>query len=138
MKYIITDNPKEEDINVILNNLMQYNLSHIELREVKPLAIFVNDENSNKIGGISAETHGNWLEISYLWVDEKLRGKKVGSKLLNDVEAEALKRGCKYSFVDTFSFQAKDFYLKSGYKEVFTLEEYPLTSKRHYFVKQLI
>lgn len=138
MKYIITDNPKEEDIKVILNNLIQYNLSHIELKEVKPLAIFVNDENSKQIGGISAETHGNWLEISFLWVDEKLRGHKVGSKLLNDVEAEALKRGCKYSFVDTFSFQAKDFYLKSGYKEVFTLEEYPLTSKRHYFVKRLI
>lgn len=138
MKYIITDNPKEEDIKLILNNLIQYNLSHIELKEVKPLAIFVNDESSSQIGGISAETHGNWLEISYLWVDENLRGKKIGSKLLNDVEAEALKRGCKYSFVDTFSFQAKDFYLKSGYKEVFTLEEYPLTSKRHYFVKQLI
>jgi len=138
MKYIITDNPKEEDIKIILNNLIQYNLSHIELKEVKPLAIFVNDENSNQIGGISAETHGNWLEISFLWVDEKLRGQKVGSKLLKDIEAESLKRGCKYSFVDTFSFQAKDFYLKSGYKEVFTLEEYPLTSKRHYFVKQLI
>jgi len=138
MKYIITDNPKEEDIKIILNNLIQYNLSHIELKEVKPLAIFVNDENSNQIGGISAETHGNWLEISFLWVDENLRGEKVGSKLLKDVEAEALKRGCKYSFVNTFSFQAKDFYLKSGYKEVFTLEEYPLTSKRHYFVKQLI
>ena len=138
MKYIITDNPKEEDIKIILNNLIQYNLSHIELKEVKPLAIFVNDENCNQIGGISAETHGNWLEISFLWVDENLRGEKVGSKLLKDVEAEALKRGCKYSFVNTFSFQAKDFYLKSGYKEVFTLEEYPLTSKRHYFVKQLI
>lgn len=138
MKYIITDNPKEEDIKIILYNLIQYNLSHIELKEVKPLAIFVNDENSNQIGGISAETHGNWLEISFLWVDEKLRGQKVGSKLLKDIEAESLKRGCKYSFVDTFSFQAKDFYLKSGYKEVFTLEEYPLTSKRHYFVKQLI
>lgn len=138
MKYIMTDNPKEQDISVILNNLIEYNLAHIESKEVRPIAIFVNDENSNKIGGISAETHGNWLEISFLWVDEKLRGQKIGSKLVKDVEVEAIKRGCKYSFLDTFSFQAKDFYLKLGYKEVFTLEEYPLTSKRHYFVKQLI
>ncbi|MBU3131004.1 GNAT family N-acetyltransferase [Clostridium gasigenes] len=137
MKYIMTDNPKEEDISVILNNLIKYNLAHIELREVKPIAIFVNDENDNKIGGISAETHGNWLEVSFLWVDEKLRGQKIGSKLLKDVEVEAIKRGCKYSFLDTFSFQAKDFYVKLGYKEVFTLEDYPLTSKRHYFVKRL-
>lgn len=38
MKYIMTDNPKEQDISVILNNLREYNLSHIELKEVKPLA----------------------------------------------------------------------------------------------------
>ncbi|MCM1992145.1 GNAT family N-acetyltransferase [Oceanirhabdus seepicola] len=137
MKYIMTDNPKEQDLNVIINNLIEYNLSQIELKEVKPLAIFVNDEAGNNIGGISAETHGNWLEISLLWVDENLRGQKIGSKLLIDAESEAIKRGCKYSFLDTFSFQARDFYVKLGYKEVFTLEEYPLTSKRHYFVKQL-
>lgn len=137
MKYIMTDNPKEKDISVILNNLIKHNLAHIELKEVKPIAIFVNDENDKEIGGISAETHGKWLEISLLWVDEKLRGQNIGSKLVKDVEVEAIKRGCKYSFINTFSFQAKDFYEKLGYKEVFTLEEYPLTSKRHYFVKQL-
>lgn len=137
MKYIMTDNPKEQEIDEILNNLRAYNLSHIELKVVKPLAIFVNEENDNIIGGISAETHGNWLEISYLWVDERLRGQKVGSKLVKDVEVEAIKRGCTSSFLNTFSFQAKDFYLKLGYKEVLTLEEYPLTGKRHYFIKQL-
>ncbi|SCY61366.1 GNAT family N-acetyltransferase [Alkaliphilus peptidifermentans] len=138
MKYIMTDNPKEQDIIEIRDNLIKYNLSHIELKHVKPIVIIVNDENANKIGGISATTHGNWLEISFLWVDEKLRGQKIGLKLLQDVEEEAIKRGCKYSFLDTFSFQARDFYIKSGYKEVLTLDEYPLTSKRHYFVKQLI
>lgn len=138
MKYIVTDKPTNEDINKIVEKIIEFNLSRIELKEVKPIAIFVRDENDNEIGGISAETHGNWLEISLVYVDEKLRGQKIGSKLLKDVETEAIKRGCKYSFVDTFSFQAKGFYIKSGYKEVFTLEEYPLTSKRHYFVKQLI
>ncbi|AFM39254.1 acetyltransferase [Desulfosporosinus acidiphilus SJ4] len=137
MKYLMTDNPKGQDISVILDNLRKYNLSRIELNVVKPLAIFVNDENDNIMGGISAETHGNWLKILFLWIDEKIRAQKIGSKLLKDAEAEAIKRGCKYSFVDTFSFQAKNFYIMSGYKEVFTLEEYPLTSKRHYFVKQL-
>ena len=137
MKYTMTDNPKEQDICVILDNLRKYNLSRRELNVVIPLAIFVNDENADTMGGISAETHGYWLKILLLWIDEKLRGQKIGSKLLKDAEVEAIKRGCKYSFVDTFSFQAKNFYIKSGYKEVFTLDEYPLTSKRHYFVKQL-
>ncbi|GMA99988.1 GNAT family N-acetyltransferase [Pelosinus sp. IPA-1] len=137
MKFTMTDNPKEEDIQEILNHLREYNLSRIECKLVKPIAIFVTDENGSKIGGITGETHGNWLEIDYLWVDEKARGARVGSKLVRDVETEAQKRGCTYVFLNTFSFQAKDFYIKLGYKEVFTLEQYPITGKRHYFVKQL-
>lgn len=137
MKYIMTDDPKDEDMAVIIDNLREYNLARIELNVVKPLAIFVHDDSGHKLGGISAKTHGNWLEVSLFCIDEKVRGQKIGSKLLKDVEIEAVKRGCKYSFLDTFSFQAKGFYVKLGYKEVFTLEDYPLTGKRHYFVKHL-
>ena len=53
-------------------------------------------------------------------------------------KAEARKRGCKYAFVDTFSFQAPTFYKNHGYREVFTLEEYPYTGKRHYYTKELL
>lgn len=51
-----------------------------------------------------------------------------------DIRAQ---RGCKYAFVDTFSFQAPAFYEKHGYREVFTLEDYPYTEKRHYYTKDL-
>ena len=44
----------------------------------------------------------------------------------------------KNAFVDTFSFQAPAFYKKYGYREVFTLEEYPYTGKRHYYTKELL
>ena len=43
----------------------------------------------------------------------------------------------KYAFVDTFSFQAPGFYKKLGYKEVFTLTEYPYPGSRTYFTKEL-
>ncbi len=58
--------------------------------------------------------------------------------MLTAAEKEATERGCKYSFVDTFSFQAPEFYVKHGYQEVFTLENYPYKGKRHYYVKKLI
>lgn len=72
-----------------------------------------------------------------MWVSKDLRGQHIGSSILMQAEKVAKERGCKYAFLDTFSFQALEFYKKFGYKEVFTLEEYPLTGKRHYFTKEL-
>ena len=83
------------------------------------------------------DTHGNWLEIGYLWVSEKLRGQHIGTDLMHKVEDIAKNRGCKYVFLNTFSFQAPDFYVKLGYKEEFVLNDYPLTGKRYYFTKEL-
>ena len=53
------------------------------------------------------------------------------------MQRTARQRGGKYVFLDTFSFQAPEFYKKHGYKEVFTLENYPVTGKRHYYTKEL-
>ena len=137
MDYTVTDEPKREDEEALFNNLKEFNLAHIELDVVQKLAVFQYDENGTLVAGLSAKTHGNWLSVSYLWIAEKARGKGLGSKMLKDAEDEAVKRGCRFAFLDTFSFQAKDFYLKMGYQEVFTLEHYPVTGKRHYFTKPL-
>lgn len=138
MDYTITDTPSNEDAEALFNNLKEFNLAHIELDVVQELAIFQHDEEGTLVAGLSAETHGNWLSVSYLWIREKARGKGLGSKMMQDAETEAVRRGCKFAFLDTFSFQAKDFYLKLGYQEVFTLEHYPVAGKRHYFTKALI
>ena len=78
-----------------------------------------------------------WICIWFLFVGEAFRGQGLGSRLLEAAENEARQRGCKYAFVDTFSFQAPAFYEKHGYREVFTLEDYPYTEKRHYYTKAL-
>lgn len=61
----------------------------------------------------------------------------IGSQILMQAEKTAKERGCQYAFLDTFSFQAPQFYKKHGYEQVFALEEYPLTGKRYYFTKKL-
>jgi GNAT superfamily N-acetyltransferase len=127
----------EKDIEDIFRELKQYNLSMREKSESIPIGIFVEDINGKKTAGLTGETFGNWLCIKYLWVSEELRGKGIGKQLIDAAETEAKKRGCKYAFVDTFDFQAPDFYRKLGYQDVFALKEYPYTGARFYYTKEL-
>ena len=55
----------------------------------------------------------------------RVRKDDHGSTLLKEVEKIAKEKGCKLVHLDTFDFQAKDFYLKRGY-EIFDvlLKEY--------------
>ena len=134
----ITSDGDVHDVNEIHELLKEYNLRHREASKSIPVGVFLEDEMGQKLAGLTGETFGNWLCIQYLFVSEQFRGQQIGSKLLEAAEAEARKRGCKYAFVDIFSFQALTFYKKHGYREVFTLEEYPYTGKRHYYTKKLL
>ena len=137
MKFKITDKITEEDENIIFKELLGYNLARIEDKNPRDLGIYLQDEAGQKIAGLIGNTHGNWLSIKFLWVSEELRGQNIGSSILSQAEKTAKERGCEYSFLDTFSFQAPEFYRKHGYKEVFVLENYPVTGKRYYFTKTL-
>ncbi|MCY7217271.1 GNAT family N-acetyltransferase [Streptococcus cristatus] len=121
-----------------LGNLIRaYNQSKREPSKSEPLNIYVEDQQGNLIAGMVAETFGNWLEIEYLYVQEDFRGQGIGSNILNRAEKEARERKCKYSFVNTYQFQAPNFYKKHGYEEVFALKEYPYTGERYYYTKAL-
>jgi len=136
MELRITKDGDERDIAFIHNALREYNLAKREPSENVPLGIFLED-TGEKLAGLTGETFGNWLCLKYLWVREDLRGRGIGKKVLQAAETEAVTRGCKYAFVDTFDFQAPTFYEKMGYSEVFALNEYPFTGSRHYYTKIL-
>lgn len=137
MDFVLTDNINEKDEKTIFEGLLEYNLERIEDKNPKDLGIYLQDEEGKKVAGLIGNTHGNWLSVKYLWVSGYLRGRHIGSKLLEQAEKTAKERGCKYVFLDTFSFQAPLFYKKHGYTEVFALENYPVTGKRYYFTKSL-
>ena len=137
MKLEITDQIQEQDQKAIFSGLLEYNLARIEDQHPQDLGIYVRNESGEITAGLIGSTHGNWLSVKYLWVSESLRGQRIGSQLLETAEQTAKERGCKYSFLDTFSFQAPEFYQKHGYREVFTLEHYPISGKRFYFTKTL-
>lgn len=133
----ITSDGAEKDIQEIHAMLKAYNLRHREPSDDVPIGVFYEDGSGKKLAGLTGETFGNWLCIKYLFVSETLRGQGIGRQLLQAAEAEAATRGCKYAFVDTFSFQAPEFYKKMGFQEVFALHEYPYTGARYYYIKIL-
>ena len=77
------------------------------------------------------------LYVDVLVVDQKYHKKGLGSKLLSHVEDEAKKFGATLAHLDSFDFQAKDFYLKHGYEVFGVLEDYPKGHKRYYMKKGL-
>lgn len=137
MRFKITDEIKKQDEETIFQGLLEYNLARIEDKNPKDLGVYFQDEKGEILAGLIGNTHGNWLTVKFLWVSEKLRGQGIGSQILRKAEETAKERGCKYAFLDTFSFQAPEFYKKYGYKEKFALEEYPVKGKRYYFTKTL-
>ena len=129
-----TESRKAQEIGGLIRS---YNRSKREAAESEPLNIYVEDDSGELMAGLVGETFGNWLEIEYLFVKEDIRGQGIGSQLLQQAESEAKKRNCRFAFVNTYQFQAPAFYQKYGYKEVFTLKDYPYTGQRHYYQKDL-
>ena len=88
------------------------------------------------VGGVSAWAMGSELHIDMLVVDESARRKGVGAALLARVEEQARRDGCTMASVDTFSYQAPDYYPAHGYAEEFRrrLDD---DTERIYFSKRL-
>lgn len=77
------------------------------------------------------------LRIEVLFVDEPYRNKGIGSSLLKQVEDEAREMGAQVARLDTFDFQALNFYLKHGYEIWGVLEDCPKGHKRYCLKKSL-
>lgn len=137
MNFEITDHIDENSQREIFEGLLSYNLEHLEDKNPNDLGIYLKDETGKIIAGLIGNTHGNWLTVKFLWVSDDLRGNNIGSEILQQAEKTAKERGCKYAFLDTFSFQAPAFYRKHGYQDAFVLEEYPVAGQRYYFTKNL-
>ena len=70
------------------------------------------------VAGVIAWAQGGEVHIDTLAVDESLRRQGVGTALVRRVEEAAREAGVTRASVETFSFQAPDFYPRLGYREV--------------------
>lgn len=135
---IIPASPTEADY--IDDKLGEYNDSKVPFTQTPNpiLQNYIIKDKDEIIAGIKADIyHWRILYVAALFVDEKYRGHGLGSTLLNKVESEAKKIGGTLVHLDTFDFQAKDFYLRHGYEIFGVLDDCPKGHKRYYLKKNL-
>lgn len=141
MKTYVIEKSTREESNLVDEGIVQYNLSKVPFTQ-EPSFVSINrvikDKNGNVLAGINTLMYcWNCLYIDVLWVKEEYRKEGYGTILLNDIEKIAKEKGCNLIHLDTFDFQAKDFYIRHGYEVFGVLDDCPKEHKRYYMKKNI-
>ena len=95
------------------------------------------EEEGELVAGIVAEAVFDTVEGEFLCVKENCRGKGYGRALLQYVEQRAENDGRKRILLNTYSFQAPEFYRSLGYEELLCVDPCFKEYKQYYFCKEL-
>lgn len=131
----------EKEIQLIDEKIVDFNKNYEPFTQPKDfidLDFHIKNESGMVVAGINSLMYC-WgiLYIDTLFVADNYRNQGFGTRLLNKVEEQAKLMGASLSHLDTFDWQAKDFYLKAGYEVFGTLEGCPPGHKRYYLKKVL-
>lgn len=137
IKLTIEETPDKDDLEAFWNILRKYNQEQAGKANIQKLCILLRDSQGSVIGGLNGETLRGWLHVENLAVSDSHRHQGLGSQLLQVAEAEAIRRGCRSSHLDTYSFQALPFYEKHGYKIFGVLNDFPQGYKKIFLFKEL-
>lgn len=94
-------------------------------------------EDGRVIAGIVAESTQDLLEVEFLFVEEGHRGQGLGRKLLKQAEDAARSAGVKRVLLNTYSFQAPNFYEKMGYTQLLKIASVFGGHDQFFFMKEL-
>ncbi|MDX8530859.1 GNAT family N-acetyltransferase [Mesorhizobium sp. VK25A] len=133
----VTAEPLPQDLACLSGNLTAFNDADVGASGRKSLAVFVRDETGAIVAGISGYTAWGWLYVQWLWVDEKLRGRRSAANMLDAAEQEAIARGCHGAWIDTFNPTAEKVYRRQGYKSFGELPDFPVGRSRIFLQKKL-
>ena len=118
--------------DAIVAGLYGYNEQFAGPMENSTLTIGARDAKKRIIGGliVNLQPGWKWMHLQRLWVEESHRRAGIGRLLVETAEDEGRKRGCLHVSVDTFEFQAREFYEKQGYHVYAVMEDYPVGHRK--------
>ena len=134
---IYESTPKERAL--LDDRLVSFNNGAVPFQQSEPwvgLSHVLKDSTEQVIAGINATLYcWNIMYVDILFVDHIYRGKGYGRLLLERAEGKAKSLGGYMSHLDTFDWQAKEFYERCGYVVFGVLENCPRGHTRHYMKK---
>jgi len=132
------DQPDDAAWKAVGGGIRDFNNSHAGEHGHRNICFLLRAQDGGIAGGLIGETYWNWLYVNLLFVREELRGRGYGERLLERAEHEARRYGATDSYLDTFSFQAPDFYRKQGYRVFGELQNFPPGHQRYFMQKKLV
>lgn len=128
---------EKPDWDAIGQGINAFNLEQAGPENGESLCFLLRDPGKQVVGGLIGSTYWNWFHIDLMWIRADLRGRGLGRQILMRAEDLARSRGAQFAHLDTFTFQAPDFYKKFGYRVFGELKDCPPGFTRFYMTKEL-
>lgn len=138
---IVISSSTENEQEYVHDSLVKYNTQQVPFTQAgtfENINFVAKNDKGDIIGGVNTMLYcWGMLYVDILWVDDAYRSKGIGSQLMQKVQESATQKGCSLMHLDTFDFQAKDFYLKHGFEVFGILEDCPPGHSRFYLKKKV-
>lgn len=135
MKIIYEPNPSPDQIQVLYDGLARVAKLKKNQPPIETFGFFVKNNHQKILAGCNGAMYYGCLYIDSLWVDESMRGKNIGTQLLQAAENLGIEKGSLFSTVNTMDWEALGFYQKLGYQFEYQRTGY-LNQSTLYFLKK--
>lgn len=115
--------------------LVAFNREHSEWGS-RYFTVEIRDADDRLRGGAGARVNLGMVEVSTLWLDGELRGDGWGRRIIDTVVRQGRLMGASRILLDTYDFQARDFYEALGFT-VFGTLDYPSGNRRFYLTRDI-
>ena len=137
-RLVIEAEPGPADVAFLEERIYEHIVQQTGITDGAYLAVFLRGEDDRLVGGAYGWTFGGACYVRFLFVPAGLRGQGYGTSLMRAVEQEAVRRGCRQIVLETYSFQAPDFYRRLGFSAVSAVPDFPSGHQRLTMRKSLL
>ena len=121
----------------LIERIVEFNARVTGYVDAAAFSATQRDDDGVIRAGICGYTWGGCCYVSYLWVDERDRGRRIGTALLMAAEAHARARSCVMMLLSSHSFQAPGFYERHGYERQAVIHDHPVGYTSVFLAKRL-